>query len=69
MAVSTPGLVKALGILICYCGCTLADKGDVEQQGGTFVFTSTGDCKFKHLQQHPDDYPDVPTVLAKVGVK
>lgn len=65
---SSSGLAEALGILICCCGCALADKGDVEQQGGTFVFTAGGACKFKHLQQNPDDYADVSKVLAAVGL-
>ena len=62
------GLVRALATLICCCGCALADKGDVEQQGGIFVFSAGGECKLKHLNQFPEDDPDIPQLFKALGI-
>ena len=61
------GFFKALSLVICHCACGMAgDIGDVEQQGGTFVFDGEGKCVYAFRAGDASEQPKFEEVFSAI---
>ena len=59
------GFWKALSIVCCNCAFGMAtEMGDVQQQGGVFVFNGKGECTFVFRATDANEAPDYEGVFA-----